>query len=138
MHSRLHHHFMGWLSVILIGGLCAVAISRAADDPKSTSPEAKAAKKQRADARGYLPPYYKNVVDPTQREKIYKIQNSYDEKIDALEKQLKELSDQRDAEIEAVLTPEQKKKVQELAAAAKANRSKKTAAAEPAPSAEGK
>ncbi len=79
----------------------------------------KDAAKDRAKAKGYLPPYYKDVIDGVQRDKIYKIQDAYDQQINDLEKQVKELRGKRDAEIAALLTPEQKKRMEELAAAAK-------------------
>lgn len=81
--------------------------------------EAKVEAKQPAKARGYLPPHYNEVINKQQREQIYAIQDKYDDKIEALQKQLKELLGQRNTEVEAVLTPDQKKLVAEYAALAK-------------------
>jgi Spy/CpxP family protein refolding chaperone len=74
---------------------------------------------KRVRARGRLPDHYGEVVTEEQREKIYEIQEEYRPKIEPLETQLKALKDERDAKIAAVLTPEQKKKVEEADANAK-------------------
>jgi Spy/CpxP family protein refolding chaperone len=49
-----------------------------------------------------------------QRQKIYGIQAEADAKIEVLAAQIKELQKKRDAEIEATLTPDQKKKLEEI------------------------
>jgi serine/threonine protein kinase len=67
-----------------------------------------------------LPAYYNQVVTPQQRDKIYSIQHSYAERIEALQVQLKELQSRMDADVKAVLTPEQLRKVEELTAVAEA------------------
>ncbi len=75
----------------------------------------KKTKKTRRKARGRLPNYYGRVgVSEDQKEKIYAIQATHAEKIAELEKQLKELKAKRDKEVEAVLTPDQLKKVKEM------------------------
>ncbi|HEX5445025.1 MAG TPA: hypothetical protein VFW87_14400 [Pirellulales bacterium] len=88
----------------------------------AAKPAAGAPAKARAKARGRLPAFYARVVSGDQREKIYAIQQSYEPKIADLQAQLKALTDKRDAEIEAVLTADQKTKVQQLATDAKAKR----------------
>lgn len=98
------------------------------EDP-AAKPEAKPAAKERAKPRGRLPANYGKVVDPLQKEKIYGIQVQYEPKIEALRAQLKDLVAKRDAEIDALLTAEQREKVKELAEAAKARRAKAAAAA---------
>jgi hypothetical protein len=93
-------------------------------------------KKEPAKPRGRLPAYYGQVVTPQQREKIYTIQQSYAERIEALQAQLKELQSKQDAEVKAVLTADQLKKVEELTAAAKAKgQTTEEAAPEKAPEA---
>jgi Spy/CpxP family protein refolding chaperone len=69
--------------------------------------------------RHVVPKYYGKIVTEEQREKIYKIQDAYDPKIDALTAQLKALKAERDEKIRGVLTPEQQKQVDEAAAKAK-------------------
>ncbi len=63
--------------------------------------------KERAKPRGRLPAFFATVVNEKQREEIYKIQSDYTAKLDELEKQLAALRAERDAKIDAVLTPEQ-------------------------------
>jgi hypothetical protein len=98
------------------------------EDP-AAKPEAKPSAKERAKPRGRLPANYGKVVDPLQKEKIYGIQEQYEPKLEALRAQLKDLVAKRDAEIDALLTAEQREKVKELAEAAKARRAKAAAAA---------
>ena len=71
-----------------------------------------------------LPQFYGKVVDQPQRKQIYAIQESYESEIQKLEQQLQALKDKRDAEIRAILRPEQLKEIEQLAADAKANRKK--------------
>lgn len=86
--------------------------------------------KTRANPRGRLPTYYGKVVDPIQKEKIYKIQQSYEPKIADLNAQLQALRDKRDAEIDAVLTAEQRQKVAQYRADAKKQRAAKAGASD--------
>lgn len=84
----------------------------------------------RADAktpRGRLPSYYAQVVTQEQREAIYKIQAEFAPKIQALDLQLKAIKAERDKKVLAVLTPEQRKLVEETAAKAKAGRANRRA-----------
>lgn len=83
-----------------------------------------AKKKRRRKPKGRLPAYYRTVVTPEQREKIYTIQEQYTDQIEDLQDQIADLKDKQKAEIVAVLTPEQKKKIDEIAAEAKAKREK--------------
>jgi phage host-nuclease inhibitor protein Gam len=104
----------------------AVALAQS-DAPKGASKaDAKAADKSdaksakpRAKPRGRVPAYYNQVIDGQKREKIYAIQQSYDPKISALKAELQALQDKLDAEVEAVLTPDQLTKVKALAEEAK-------------------
>jgi hypothetical protein len=127
--------------------LCAAALGAllatcrrapAQDDPAEPAPKAeKPAEKQPAPKstgeqepkkfRGRLPNYYRHVVDEKQRETIYKVQEEYAAKIDALRKQLETLIAERDAKVEAVLTPEQRKEVERLREEARAKRAKRRA-----------
>ena len=97
--------------------------------PEATAPAAakprKAAAKPRKKPGGRLPAYYNEVVDQQQREKIYAIQQECKPQIDALKAQLAALMKERDEKIAAVLTPEQKKKVEQLRQEAKARRATK-------------
>ena len=85
-------------------------------------PKPKAEAKAKAKPKGRLPAYYKDVVSEDQKAKIYAIQGKYADEIAALAEQMKAAVAKRDAEVEGVLTAEQRTKVEELkAAAAKKN-----------------
>lgn len=82
--------------------------------------------------RGRLPAHYAEVVDEKQRAAIYAIQQEYAERIKQLRLQLDAVTKERDQKIAAVLTPEQKDKVAELAEAAKAKRERQREGVPPA------
>ena len=101
----------------LLVSISAVLIS--VDTPAlADGPVKKVLKKERA-SRGHLPKYYANVVTEEQKEKILKIQEEYKPKIEALQEQLKALKKERDDKISAVLSEEQKKKIEDAKAKAK-------------------
>ena len=75
--------------------------------------------------RGRLPAYYGTVVDDRQRQQIYGIQKHYFAQIEDLKAQLEALTKKRDAEVSAVLSPQQQAEVKRLQAAAKAKRDAK-------------
>ncbi|HEX4148945.1 MAG TPA: hypothetical protein VHY20_08155 [Pirellulales bacterium] len=116
------------LGVALVGWQPA-ADCRAADDAPAA--------KQNDKSKGRLPDNYSKVVDPAQRDKIYQIQQNYAPQIQQLQAQLKTVTGKRDAEIDALLTPEQRTKlaalqVESQQAAAKKRAAAKTDAAQPA------
>ena len=88
------------------------------DKPEDAKPAATSKKK----SKGRLPAHYRKVVDQKQRETIYGIQKEYSAQIKDLRAQLAALIKQRNAKIAAVLSPQQQKKVEQAAAAAKAKR----------------
>ncbi|MCR4412211.1 MAG: hypothetical protein NUV77_07270 [Thermoguttaceae bacterium] len=121
----------GWLwKASIVAALAAFAVREApaqdadpANKPAAAKPaDAAPGKKARA---GQLPPYYGEVVDDVQRQKIYAIQAEFNAQIKALQAKLDALKKERDDKIEAVLTPEQRKQVNDLRAAAKAKRDAK-------------
>jgi hypothetical protein len=83
---------------------------------------------------GRLPPHYGNVVNENQRQAIYKIQEEYSGRIEALQTQLKNLKKQRDDRILAVVTPDQRRRIE----AAKGNAGAKPLKHAPAQPAEKK
>ncbi len=95
-------------SVCLFASLITVGI---AQEAKEAKPSTK--------AKGRLPAYYKDVVTPTQKETIYALQAKYGEQIRKLAEEMKAVTAQRDQEIEALLSAEQKAKVEALKAASK-------------------
>jgi hypothetical protein len=119
---RVSRRVAGLFAAQVVGGLSIAAVAHAADEkPKE--------KKERAEMRGPLPTFYRDVIDGIQRDKMYKIHESYEPQINELKKQVKALEDKRDAELEALLRPDQKERVKELMAeAAKERKAKKAEA----------
>jgi hypothetical protein len=74
--------------------------------------------------KGRLPNYYADLVSPEQRERIYAVQERYARQIDELNEQLAALINQRDAEIESVLTADQREKVKKARDEATAKKKK--------------
>lgn len=69
--------------------------------------------KKAAKSGDRLPANYAKIgVSDEQRKKIYEIQNKYDDQIAAFQKQLADIRAKELAEVEAVLTPDQKKALQ--------------------------
>jgi cell division protein ZapA (FtsZ GTPase activity inhibitor) len=89
------------------------AESTPANTPATTSETTPAkttkAKRHRGD---HLPLYYKGLVTDDQKEQLYSIQDDYRPKLKALKDQLKALTAERDAKLDALLTADQKAKVQ--------------------------
>lgn len=87
--------------------------------------------------KGRLPAYYGEIVTESQRQEIYGLQEKYEKQISALEDQLEALKKKRDAEIEKVLSADQKSKLkkakEEGAAKRKKSAEKKAAEAKGAP-----
>lgn len=94
--------------VCVLGSVCLIMLLASS----SWTQEAKAKKK----ATGRLPAHYAAVVTPEQKTKIYTIQAKYAEQIRKLADEMKALTEQRDAEVEGVLSAEQKQKVDALRA----------------------
>jgi|GEM_PF-1208539 len=114
-------------------GQQAPGVQSAAQQVGSQAPASAAntsAKASQDTFRPRLPMYYARVVDEKQRQKIYDIQRKYHPQIEALQKQLEELIAKRNAEIEAVLTPQQKAEIEKLRQEAATRRSEKSGTAE--------
>ena len=115
------------VALCLVGGAYSVAVAPVllAQKPE-TKAEAKAPAAKKTSKR--LPNFYGDLVDGTQKEKIYAIQDQYTPQIDALTAQIKALQQKRDAEFEGVLTAEQKVKLEKTRADAKAKAQERAAA----------
>ena len=99
-------------------------------EPAAAEPAAKtadAAPKVVKKFRGRLPNYYSQVVDAKQRAAIYAIQKDYASKIAQLQEQLAAIIQEKNDKVRTVLSIEQQKKVDDLAAQAKAKRAQKKA-----------
>lgn len=86
--------------------LCAL-FALAAQEPKKDDPPVK--------AKGFLPPNWKKLgLSEKQIQDVYKIQAKYGDEIDKLEAKIAELKAAMDKERKAVLTAEQKKRLDEI------------------------
>lgn len=75
-------------------------------DPKKEEPKA---------VKGQLPTYWKMLgLTDKQVQDVYKIQGKYNDEIDALEAKIKELKEKMSKERLEVLTPEQKKRLEDI------------------------
>ena len=121
-------HWAGMMIVAVgfVTSLCCstnvlVAQEGAAEAPAAATAELPAIPK------GRLPAYFKDIVSEDQRDEIYKIQQQYADKIDALAAQIKSMQETRDSEIDAVLSAEQLAEVTKLRADASAKRKARAA-----------
>jgi hypothetical protein len=90
--------------LVLSGGLIGQEPRK---DDKKSDPTPK--------VKGVLPMNWGKIgLSDEQRQQIYKIQNKYDEEIDKLEAKIKELKNSRTKEMRAVLTADQKKRLEEI------------------------
>lgn len=107
------------VSLALLGATVAFTQEKQAPKEGAENPKT-AAKKGDDKLKGRVPPNYAKIdLTTAQREKIYAIQAGYDAKLDELKDQIKALVEKRDSEIEAVLTPEQKAKLDQARAESK-------------------
>jgi flagellar basal body-associated protein FliL len=95
--------------------------------PLSIGQEKPAAKKEEAKPKGRLPAYYSDVVTEAQRTTIYSIQAKYEKELKALNEQLAATIKKQNDEIAAVLSDEQKAKVEAARTAANDKKKKKAA-----------
>jgi Spy/CpxP family protein refolding chaperone len=98
-------------AVAVLAAAFGGAVSFAQDKPK----EAKPAEKQEGKAKGQLPANWKNLgLTDEQTQKVYKLQAKYGDDIDKLEEQIKALKEKMNKERLAVLTTEQKKRLEDI------------------------
>jgi Spy/CpxP family protein refolding chaperone len=104
------------LLLTLFAGMFVMSGGLVGQDPKKDDAK-KVDKKDEppVKAKGVLPPNWKKIgLTDTQVQDIYKVQNKYNDEIDKLEAKIKELKTTRDKEMKAVLTPEQKKRLDDI------------------------
>lgn len=101
---------------MLSGGLVGQEAKK--DDPKAVKKdEPKAAKKDDAGAKvkGFLPQNWGKIgLSDDQKQEIYKIQAKHNAEIEKLEAQIREHKAARTKELNAVLSPDQKKRLEEV------------------------
>jgi hypothetical protein len=104
--------FAALLSLCLGLALLLPASLPAQNDADDNAAPALEAKKE---YRGPLPNYFGKLgVGDEQRERLYAVDAEYVARIDALQKQIAELEKEREARLEALLTPGQKLRLAEL------------------------
>lgn len=104
--SRLRRIVLGFVAGSLLAVPYLVLAQSEGEAPSKTPAE---------ERRAPLPNYFgKIAVNDQQREQLYRIQDEYSTKIDALQQQIKALIQERDTKMEAVLTPGQKLRLAEL------------------------
>jgi hypothetical protein len=90
--------------LVLSGGLVG---QDKKDEPKKDDPPVK--------VKGTLPQNWKKLgLTDAQVQEVYKVQSKYNEEIAKLDAKIKELKAARDKEEKAILTPEQKKRLEEI------------------------
>ena len=83
--------------------------------PKDAKVDPKADPKAETKAKGQLPQNWKQLgLTDDQTQKVYKVQSKYNEDIDKLKAQIEELKTKMAKERNEVLTPEQKKRLEDI------------------------
>jgi Spy/CpxP family protein refolding chaperone len=91
-------------ALVVTGGITA---QDAKKDAKKDDPAPK--------AKGFLPQNFGKLgLTDVQKQDVYNIQAKYNTKIDEYEAKIRELKSARDKEVKAVLTPDQKKRLEEI------------------------
>jgi len=107
LRASMFAFLLGTLLVLSADGLVG---QEKKDDPKAAKKDEPAGK-----VKGQLPPNYKKLgLTDAQVQDIYKIQAKYAAELAALKAKEDAVKATRDKEIRAVLTPEQKKRLEEL------------------------
>ena len=87
-------------------------VSKPADKPAETKATEKVEEKK---STNRLPSNYGKLgLTDAQKAKVYGVQDKHEKEIDSLAEKLKAATAKRDAEIEAILTPAQKKQLKEI------------------------
>ncbi len=98
--------------LLLCGAFVLMAGAVSAQDNK---PVVKPAQDPAARLRGILPTYWKQLgLSDDQIQQVYKIQATYNEEIEKLEEQIKALKEKMSKERSAVLTKEQKERLEKI------------------------
>jgi hypothetical protein len=103
---------LAWMATILLGvSLLPGVVSRS--EPKA--PSKLVEKTEKAVSAPRLPPYFAQIgLSTDQRARVLKVRQDYAPRIERLEQELADLTSQRDAEVEALLTTDQKSKLESL------------------------
>jgi Spy/CpxP family protein refolding chaperone len=95
------------VSFVLVALTIPLANGNPADDKSDKAPDAR--------MRDQLPQNWNKLgLSDKQKQEVYKVQNEYRTKIDALKKQIEDLTATEKKEMEKVLTPAQKERLREI------------------------
>ncbi len=120
--NLIRRSFALFLIPLLLTGLTCTPASACSLQPASPTAQDAPQKPPRKKSRGRLPMYFSKVVTQQQREDIYEIQARFAAKIDELQTQIDKLIQERDQEVESVLSTEQLAEVKKLRDDAKKRR----------------
>lgn len=99
---------------LLLGGLLVLSADGLVGQEKKEDPKAKK-DEPAGKVKGQLPPNYKKLgLSDAQVQEIYKLQAKYAAELAALKAKEDEVKAARDKEVRAVLTPDQKKRLEEI------------------------
>ncbi len=119
--SRMQRGWFAGVALSLVTGLLVSSAALSQDSKPVDGSKQAAPKTEKAKPKGRVPNNFGKLdLTTAQREKIYAIQDDYDKKLDDLREQIKTLVAKRDADIDAVLTAEQKTKLEATRAEVKA------------------
>jgi Spy/CpxP family protein refolding chaperone len=103
---------------VLLVGVASLSGTLAGQEPKKDEPKAKQDIKKdepSAKVKGILPMNWGKIgLTDDQKQQIYRIQGKYNDEIDKLDAKIKELKATRDKEMKAVLTDDQKKRLEAI------------------------
>jgi hypothetical protein len=103
------------VSLTLMAVLAMLSGGLNGQEPKKDEPKATKKDDPPTKAKGVLPANWKKIgLSEDQIQQIYKAQGKYNDEIDKLEAKIKELRVTRDKEMKAVLTADQKKKLDDI------------------------
>jgi hypothetical protein len=116
MSSQSGRRLSTWTTLALLAAVFTIPPATFGDDTTRPLKKGEAALGRRVLR---LPPHFAKVVNEAQRKQIYVIQEEYQAKLDTLEAQIKLLKKERNDKIAAVLTPDQRKKIEAASGKAK-------------------
>ncbi len=99
--------FRASMLAVLFAGLVVLSGGLVGQDPKKDEPPVK--------VKGVLPANWKKIgLTDDQVQKIYKVQNKYDDEIEKLQAKIDVAKTDRTKEMKAVLTADQKKRLDDI------------------------
>lgn len=103
------------LALILCGPTALYAQDKAGSKSSGSKSSSGKTETKETRVRGVLPQYYGKIsLSDEQKQRIYKIQNEYSDRIDELEKKIEDLKAERNSKYMKELTKAQKERLDEL------------------------